>query len=177
MGDNTGIFRDNQRNIVELLSNIEQLLAQQTGQDINQNVQKAETFTDAGPSGVRMMDSSRYIVLETANLDEAADDGTVTLSPGDEQAIIRYDLGTPIALTAIGAVDRDNCTYEIRINDQKTIGGQTNSPLGTLNAPFSFVQKLGAAVPAEKLEYVVTYDPNATGDIKLAGRAHMEVVG
>jgi len=177
MGRYTGYVRDNKSAQTEILANIEALLAQQTGDHIEQNVKKADTRDDAGPSGVNLMDATRYIVLETSNLDEANDDGTVTLSPGDTQALIRYDLGTPVALQAIGANDRDNVTYEIRINNEKTVGGQTNSPVGTLNNPFSFVGNLGAAIPAEKLEYIASYDPAASGNIDLAARAHMEVIG
>jgi hypothetical protein len=177
MGRYTGYVRDTKAAQTEILANIEALLAQQTGDHIEQNVKKADATRDAGPSGVKLLDATRYIVLETANLDEANDDGTVTLEPGDETALIRYDLGTPVAVTAIGAVDHNDVTYYIRINNEKTIGGETNSPLGTVNAPFSFIEKLGAAIPAESLEYIARYDSAASGQIDLAARAHLEVIG
>lgn len=177
MGYDFGFLRDRSRTKEDILENIEQLLAQQVASDPVEIDEKASSYDDGGTSGTRMMDSSRYIVLETANMDEANPDGTITLEPGDEEAILRFNRDVPIALQAIGAVDVGGVTYEIRINNERTVGGQTSGPLGTVNDPFSFVEKLGAAVPAESMEYVATYPPSQSGSVDLAARAHFEVLG
>lgn len=170
------LFPNQRRNETEILENIEALLAQQSGMHPEQMRQKAETRGDGGPSGVRLMDSNRYLVLETADLDGANDDGTVTLEPGEEKTLIRYDQDATAALLALGANDAQNVIYTTRANGKKALGGKTHSPLGQVNFPFSFVDQLGAALPIESLEYRAKLMPDAEFDVRLAARAHLEVL-
>lgn len=173
----SGLLQDRSRKQTDILENIEMLLAQQVGSDQIRIENKSDSHSDGGPSGVRLMDANRYVALETTNLDEANTNGTVTLQPGDSQALIRWDRELEVAIMAIGAVDKDDVQYEIRANHDQTVGGVTQSPLGTINDPFSFVQELGAAVPVQTFEYVATLSQNASSPVDLAARAHMEVVG
>nr|6H82_b Chain b, Uncharacterized protein [Haloarcula hispanica icosahedral virus 2] len=129
---------------------------------------------------VGLVPVNSYVTLETDDLDTdehpVTDAGTVALEPGESAPIVRYDLGQPAAVYAVGATDEANVEYELKVNNSKTVGGRTNSPLGVLNTPFSFVEKLGGAIPCETAAtYWAHYSSDATGTVELAGRMHIEV--
>lgn len=127
--------------------------------------------------GLRVLSPSGFIISETSDLPEANNDGTVTLSPGEEQVLVereaRGDVG--LAILAVGANDVQDVQYGLRIDRAKVVGGLTESPLGVLNDPFSFVDRLNAVVPAnDVVEYVADYDANATGDVDMAARLYTD---
>jgi hypothetical protein len=124
--------------------------------------------------GLRVLSPSGFIITETSDLPESNSDGTVTLSPGEGPVTIaereaRGDAG--LAVLAVGANDEQDVQYGLRIDRSKIVGGATESPLGVLNDPFSFVDRLNAVVPANQtVEYVAWYDDTASGDVDLAAR-------
>lgn len=154
---------------------------QQAGQSQRDDDDGGE-FSSSGSSeqqwgGLRVLSPSGFIITETSDLEESNDDGAVTLSPGEEQALVEYeargDMGT--AVLAVGANDVQDVEYGLRIDRSKVVGGKTESPLGTINSPFSFIDRLNAVVPANStVEYVAWYDGGATGDVDLAARLYTE---
>ncbi|MBZ6496023.1 hypothetical protein [Natrinema longum] len=130
---------------------------------------------------VRPMGPQQYIVSETSNLEDVNDDGSVTLEPGDEKTVVSQSLPRSsqqaLALLAIGATDETDVQWALQIDDHTVGGGWTNSPLGLVNDPFSFVDEFQAIIPAEhKIEYVARYNPAASGSVDLVGRMHTEVI-
>lgn len=162
----------------EMLALLRQI-AQNTGSlgDLDQS--KEVTIEGESPaSRVGMMDPRSYICVETDDLDGVDEGGTVTLEPGDTKRIVSYQTsGQPFVVLAVGANDEPDVSYKLEADNTRTVGGVTNSPLGLLNDPFSFVKNFGAAIPAEKkIAYVASLDANAPGPVELAGRLHVEVI-
>lgn len=127
--------------------------------------------------GLRVLSPSGFIISETSDLPNANSDGTVTLEPGDEQALVEYRSrgDTGVACLAVGANDVQDVQYGLRIDRSKVVGGRTESPLGVLNDPFSFVDSLNAVVPAnDVIEYVAYYDASATGTVDMAARLYTD---
>ena len=172
------MFEDNEDRAVELLEQI----AGNTGglgdqTTVNKDVDISGQTAD-GRTGLVPLRS--YVCVETDNLDAANEDGTVTLEPGDTKPLcrIRETGDAALAVYAVGAVDANNVEYSLHVDNSITVGGRTNSPLGTLNTPFSFVQMLGGAIPAStSAEYRAHLSGDAGGPVDLAGRLHAEVMG
>lgn len=129
------------------------------------------------PPGMRTLFPNDYIVLETDDLDSVSSGGTVTLSPGETKTLVEYTGPSPVSLMAVGATDAADTEYQLYIDNQRVVGGTTNSPLGTLNDPFSFIQMFDGAIPAGTVEYRAHRRSSASGDADLAGRLHLEVIG
>lgn len=160
---------DNEDRMVALLEQ----LVENTGtldqpeQTINLNGQTAD-------KRVGFIPANAFVTLETDDLDEASESGTITLSPGDTKTVVEY--GGQCAVYAVGCGDKQDVEYQLEV-DGRVVGGRMNSPLGLTNDPFSFVEKLGGAIPVEKrVRYVANYDSAASGDITLAGRLMVEVI-
>lgn len=123
---------------------------------------------------VGFIPAKSFVTVETDDLDSTNSDGTVTLSPGDTKTLVEFK--DQCAVYAVGASDKQDVEYQLEV-DRTVVGGRTNSPLGLVNDPFSFVDKLGGAIPVEKrVRYVASYDSAASGDINLAGRMMVEVI-
>ncbi len=168
----TGI-RDNEDRMVALLEKI----ASNTGggiteeQTVTQNVEY-EGQTADGRVGV--IPKGSYQTVETDGMDGMEDGETITLQPGESAPLIYHD--RPCMLYAIGATDVSGVSYELRI-DGRAVGGRTNSPLGTIGTPFSFVNTLGGVLGVEnKVEYVAHNPADNTGQVELAARLHLEAV-
>lgn len=130
-------------------------------------------------AGYRLLDRSSLVVRETSDLEMANDDGSISLTPGDETAIVAHEPASDQGcfVLAVGASDEQNVSYGLRVDDNYWFGGRTESPLGSINDPFSFVDALGAMIPAvSNVEYVAVYDPTASGDIELAARLFVEEI-
>jgi hypothetical protein len=163
------MLSDNEDKMVALLEQI----AANTGLDDAGSSAAPPTGSTGRTGSVRPWD---YVVVETASMSYSNPSGTVTLSPGDSVNLVDYE-ATQDTLLAIGATDKQDVEYELTI-DKTTVGGRTNSPLGLVNEPFSFVDALAREIPVEKrLRYTAHYDPNASGDIELAGRIHVDTSG
>jgi hypothetical protein len=129
------------------------------------------------------LDIRGYNIYETADLVEAGysedavnNDGSVTLEPGDEVPIASTgNLSNGCKLLAVGAVDETDVKYYIEIDGEQTFGGVTNSPLGTVNDPFSFAEEFGASVPVQQgVEYMASLSPNASSSVDLVSRIHVQ---
>jgi hypothetical protein len=157
------------------LKNIEQFLAQQQGL---QSVGGDTIYKGQGPSAQSgILNPSSYAVYETDDLDSVSQGGTVTLSPGESKALVRAEPNTDdgLAVMAVGANDESDVRYKLKVDEKRVVGGETNSPLGLLNDPYSFVEKFGAVVPVERrIEYIATRPASASGSVDLAGRMHVE---
>lgn len=162
------------RSMVELL----EIIAVNTGGLDASRDGEIDITHQPGVHGQRPIDPGGYSIYETADLDKANPDGTVTVQPGEEAVLAetpRMDRGW--ALYAAGAVDEDDCAYYIRIDNELVVGGTTASPLGTINSPFSFPETMGGYVPASTVvELLVRYSAEASGEINLAGRIHVEAL-
>lgn len=127
-------------------------------------------------SRVGLLPAQSYITVETSDLDDANADGTITLHPGETKALVKHTR-QPKAVYAVGASDASDVEYGL-LADKQPVGGTTNSPLGLINDPFSFVDQLGGAVPCNnRAEYKAHLDSSATGPVDLAARMHLEVMG
>lgn len=75
---------------------------------------------------------------------------------------------------AVGAADKRNVRYRLYMDDQRTVGNATNTPLGTIHDPFSFYQMFGALLPANKrIEYQAQLDGSAEETVELVGELHV----
>ena len=159
---------DNQDAMVELLA----IIAQNTGGlgDLD------PTSDDAAPSGVRTLRRDSLVWKETADLDGANADGSITLEPGQEITLAEHSTGgiRPLALLAVGAIDEDDAQYAVKL-DGDTVGSWTNSPLGLINDPFSFIREYRATIiAARRIGYAARLPSDAAGPIDLAARIHVE---
>lgn len=116
-----------------------------------------------------------YVVVESDDLDTVDDGGTVTVAPGETKTIVRARTRRKtMALLAVGANDESDVTYELVVDGDEIVGGATNSPLGLLNQPFSFIDTVGGAIPANsRIEYDVTLPEDASASVEMAGRLHV----
>lgn len=168
------MFSDNEDKMVALLEQI----ASNTG-DLDELEQSREVTieTESVASRVGVVEPQDYIVVESDNLDHANDDGTVSLSPGDQVVIAEWQPEFPFALLAAGATDAADVEYTLIADTDQTLGGVTSSPLGTLNDPFSFVDAIGGAPSCEKsIKYVARLDSDASSSVDIAARLHAEVM-
>lgn len=115
-----------------------------------------------------------YNVHESDELDHSNDVGAVVLEPGDEKVIVstggRNDTGSVLA---IGATNQSDVTYRMVVDGEYNPGGTTNSPLGTVNEPFSFHRMFGSSLPfAEGVEYIAEYDSQASGEVEVVAVMH-----
>lgn len=122
------------------------------------------------------MDHNSFRVVETADLpsDETTDGGAMAVDPGERKAVIRYR--TPqsrVKLHALGMNDELDAEYQLHIDGE--ISASTESPLGTINDPFSFGDVYGRAVSAKSdIEYMVINHGDAT--LEFAGRMFLREV-
>ena len=170
------MFSDNEDKMVRLLEQI----AANTGsidelgdgpqQEINI---QGETVS----SRVGTIDPKDLLVIETDDLDASNDEGAVTVDPGEQATIVGYRPGWPFAVLAVGANDEADVQYQLRVDGQTPVGGTTNSPMGTVNNPFSFVDELGGAPHAEKRVDLIAYvDQSASAPVDLVGRLYLEAI-
>jgi len=169
-----GLISDNEDEAVQLLrqiaANTGDLGSLDSGDDIDIQGQSVT-------SRVGVIDPSSYVVLESDDLDDVDDSEAVTIQPGETEAIVRYESQVPFAVLAVGATDEAGVSYRLEADNQRTIANETNSPLGLLNSPFSFVDKVGGAVSCESsCTYYATLDPSAPSPVDVAGRLHVEVI-
>lgn len=128
---------------------------------------------------VRPIRPGTYRVVETDALESDAvnDDGTITLKPGETLDLARFSEQVPGRLLAVGATDAADVRYFVETDNQRKPGGVTNSPLGLLNDPFSFVQNYGAFIPfVNSVAYRARLPQNASSSVDLAARLHVEVI-
>lgn len=125
----------------------------------------------------------RYKAFETDDLPAAGypedivnSNGSITLSPGDELPIVSTGkLNQGGYVLGVGATDVSGVEYYLDVDGEYEVGGRTNSPLGTINSPFSFIKEFGATVPASSsAEYVAKYGEDESGDVELVGRLHVQ---
>lgn len=166
-------MRDNDDEMVRLLRQI----AENTGKTLKSDKDITQEITMEGESAesrVGLIPPKSYVTVETADMEYANDNGTVTLEPGDSVPLVEH-ANHPKALYAVGATDIQDVEYTLMVDDE-IIGNRTNSPLGLVNDPFSFVESLGGAIPAEdQIAYVAHYDAGASGSVNLAARIHLEL--
>jgi plastocyanin len=166
-------FKDLENRMVELLERIEENTREVDVSQTNE-IEGSSINERRG-----LLPREAIKIRETADLDpqQAAlnPDGTITLSPGDRVRIAQYR-GVPHAVLAYGAVDRPEVAYSVHTDSNPAVG-PTRSPMGTINAPFSFVEHYGGAVPAQNSSAVWVERPaGATGTVDVAARLHLEVL-
>lgn len=153
-------------------------LLQQIAENTSNTPEVDQTLEGANiQQRIGVIPGQSVVIKETAHLEDANPDGSVTLSPGDKATIAEFNEGQEHAVYAFGATDTNNVLYHLEIDGTPVIG-PTNGPLGTVNNPFSFVETYGGALPADKrTRLIATYPSAATGDVDVVGRIHVEVVG
>lgn len=116
-----------------------------------------------------------YRVFETSDMEASLDNGVIQISPGEREVF--FDTGSltsPGFLLAIGASDSQDVSYRVVVDGDRDVGGVTNSPLGTINTPFSFVNEFGGAIPVfDRVQYVASMPESAQSSAEIAARAHM----
>lgn len=117
--------------------------------------------------------AGRVLVHETSIQSNANPDGTVTIEPGEEKAVVRWARTGTVHLFALGSNDAPGLRFKLVVDEE--IIANTKSPLGTINDPFSFADKYDGPIEADSS---VSYRVENVGDStrKMAGRLHMEVV-
>lgn len=124
---------------------------------------------------LRTLRPGRYSIKETANLSDANDSGTVTIAPGDTATLARHTSDNGTMLLAVGANDDPNVRYQLVVDSNRVVGGTTQAPLGTLTQPFSFVETLNGAIPADgTIEYRAEVDDDASAPVELAAIMHVD---
>lgn len=168
-------IRDNIDRVVDLLEQIAKNTGSLDGPDITEEI----TVEGQGPeTRVGIIEPGAVVVQETADMDDANPDGTITLQPGESKAMVSHRASAPFALLAAGAVDKADVEYQLKIDGGAPVAGTTQSPLGLINDPFSFVQKLGGAVGVEKsVVYLARLDESASSSVDLAARLYTEAMG
>jgi plastocyanin len=127
-------------------------------------------------SRVGTIEPANLLVVETADLEDANDDGTITVEPGSTETFVQFR-GQPHNVLAGGAVDRADVRYNLEADGSTTVGGTTNSPLGSINEPFSFVATLGGAPGVERRSaYKAFLSEGADAPVRLAGRLFVELI-
>lgn len=125
----------------------------------------------------------RYKAFETEDLPQAGypedainPNGSITLQPGDDVPLASTgSLNQGGYVLAVGATDETGVEYYLDIDGEYEVGGRTNSPLGTINSPFSFIKEFGATVPANSsAEYRAHYGEDESGEVELVGRLHVQ---
>lgn len=171
-------MQDHDDKTVELLGEIlDELRGSGVGGDdvtINKNVGTGS----GGQSPVARIDPTRVIIIETAALEDSNPDGTITIQPGEKQKIVEYHTGGdhPINLLALGATDRQNVSYRVVYDNDQTLGGWTQSPLGAVHDPFSLVETYGLTIPVERRVGIeAMLSESADSSVDLIGRLHTHI--
>lgn len=118
--------------------------------------------------------ATRYLVVETSRMDDANDDGVITVPPGESREVVHWDQEGPLLLFALGANDRGGAEYRILLDGQQRVA--TVSPLGTVNQPFSFANVLGTPIQADSSITLEVYN-GGDAEAPFAGRMHIGVMG
>lgn len=128
-------------------------------------------------SGAGYISGTGYVVKESDDLNGVADGAAVTIEPGETKTIVEARAtGDQLALLAVGATDVADVRYRLVVDGSRTVGGETNSPLGLLNTPLSFVKEFGGSIPASsRVEYRATLADSASAAVEVAGRLHVNV--
>lgn len=153
------------------------------GGDVTRNVNVDESRSSPLPSGgstqgARIFDPSRLIINDTTSLEDANADGSITIEPGKTEKVVSYEPPQrgEFALLAVGLTDRRDVTYRLKYDGNTTIGGWTQSPLGTVNDLFSFYRVYGAMLPVKnQVTYEAKLSENASGSVDLAGEIHVQI--
>ena len=117
-----------------------------------------------------------YIIRESDHLEYSNEGGSVTVQSGETRTICELyaSSGLIINLLSVGATDEQNVRYALKM-DGNIVGGWTNSPIGLVNNPFSFVDEFGASLVAEEsVQVIAKYEPESTGSVDLISRIHAE---
>lgn len=160
---------DNFDRMVELLQDIRNIL---DGEGDSTNTQGPAGL----PTGLRPLTRSVYQIRETSDLPDDAlnSNDAVEVQPGETKTIVRHEVKGTAALMAVGATDAADCEYWVAVDEEVAGGGRTNSPLGSINDPFSYVDTLEGYVPANlRVEYKVRLDSSATSSVELVGRMYL----
>lgn len=109
---------------------------------------------------------------ETTHLDESTELGSMVLEPGETKKICSTgEVEDGGFLIGSGAYNETDVTYFIKIDGEHTLGGKLSSPLGSVNDPFWYSEKMGGVVPfQESVSYYAEYDESATGEVELTSR-------
>lgn len=129
--------------------------------------------TVTGMGSAKSLGPEHFIVTETDDMDSVDPGGTVHLEPGDRKVIAEWEAQgrQNIALLAVGADDAVDVQYELVADYNTTIGSQTNSPLGPVNNPFSFIKNLNGYIPAKRIiQYKASLPASSTTSADLAAR-------
>jgi len=161
----------------QIIALLKQLVANTSGgvgsvQERTVNIER--NFSGGSPTPVGAFDPRRYTIKETADLEDANESGAIELEPGEWTTIAEADSQDGVILLAVGAADKRNVRYRLYMDDQRTIGNATNAPLGTIHAPFSFYEKFGALLPANRrIEYQAKLDDSVAESVELVGTLHV----
>lgn len=161
---------DNYDQMVQLLAQI----AENTGDIETQETQDVTIEGSNIDQRIGVVPHNTIVITESGDLDSADDDGTITLERGQETTIAEFT-DQAHAVYAVGATDVQDVRYWLEIDGDPAVG-PTRGPLGTVNSPFSFVEKYGGAVPADnrcRLRALYTGD---SGEVNVVGRIHLEVM-
>lgn len=170
-----GFIDDDQDKMLDLL----EVIARNTGglSDLDEVQQDVTIESSNVNNRVGSIKPRDYVVVETADMDGANDDGTVTLEPGDTVRMASFRSDSAFSVLAVGAYNQQGVEYVLRVDNDRSVGGVTQTPLGDIGAPFSFVEKAGGGVSCKKsIEYIARADADLADPVDVAARLHLEVM-
>lgn len=143
------------------------------------NVQDAFSMMVGGGAGGRdtVIRPDRFEVFDTSDLDGANELGSIVMEPGEKKVLAGIEgMEQGAYIMSAGATDADDVRFALVVDGEYNVGGVTNSPLGSMNEPFSFVTRYGGVVPVtESAQYIAIYDEDGSGQVELTGRIDAEV--
>lgn len=165
---------DNSDRIVELL---ETIALQQGAEPTDINIDRSKDITNiSGGSAGRLL--RNYRIRETADMDESNSSGEMEFSAGEQSPIVTYEVspGNTVRLLSVGASDVQDMRYAVLVDDDTFVGGWTETPLGTVQEPFSLVDKAGGYIEAENRIKILGHYTADTGTASVVGSLHYEIV-
>ena len=127
------------------------------------------TSATAAPTPTTPVPPGQLRLVETSDLQDANDDGSVTIEANTERELLLYEnrADHPFLLHFLGAADALDVQYVLRVGQE--IVFTSESPVGTITNPFVFADYYGGPMAFAR---DITYSArNNTGSsIDLAGR-------
>lgn len=127
-------------------------------------------------SGLRPLTTDGFDIIESNDMSNSQSDGTIEVQPGETKDLVKWNDSGKIAVMAVGATDANQTSFELTVDGGNTVGGETASPLGSINSPFSLINEFKGVVVGGSFSYKASLSSGAAGPVNLAARAYTEKI-